>query len=167
MAAEVPIIDLKCAACDLAAEVGQALRRFGFFYVANHDIPHSLLHQQLEQNRRLFDLPAETKNTMPLNVTLDIGYSGGTGTSQSLDPKAGIKAADNKEGFMFTNNAFMGAAPLDPRNSRKYLERDPRLDPKDPLAGATLHWPPGLPGYEPIIRHYFASAYSLNHALNV
>ena len=163
---EVPIVDLKCATCDLASEVGQALKRFGFFYVSNHGVPQELLTSQLEQNRRLFDLPDQVKRSMAFNVTLDIGYTGGTGTSQALDPNAGIQAADTKEGFMLTNNAFMGAAALDPTNPRKFLPRHPHLDPKDPLAGATLHWPPGLPGYERIIRSYFASAYELNYRLN-
>ena len=67
---------------------------------------------------------------------------------------------------MLTNNAFMHAAPLDPQDPRKFLARDPRLNPNDPLAGATLHWPPGLPGYERITRSYFAAAYELNHKLN-
>jgi isopenicillin N synthase-like dioxygenase len=163
---EVPVVDLKCATCDLASEVGQALKRFGFFYVSNHGIPQELLSSQLEQNRRLFDLPDQVKRSMAFNVTLDIGYTGGTGTSQALDPNAGIQAADTKEGFMLTNNAFMGAAALDPTNPRKFLPRHPHLDPKDPLAGATLHWPPGLPGYERVIRSYFASAYELNYRLN-
>ena len=142
---EVPVVDLKCATCDLASEVGQALKRFGFFYVSNHGIPQELLTSQLEQNRRLFDLPDQVKRSMAFNVTLDIGYTGGTGTSQALDPNAGIQAADTKEGFMLTNNAFMGAAALDPTNPRKFLPRHPHLDPKDPLAGATLHWPPAFP----------------------
>ena len=97
---EVPVVDLKCATCDLASEVGQALKRFGFFYVSNHGIPQELLTSQLEQNRRLFDLPDQVKRSMAFNVTLDIGYTGGTGTSQALDPNAGIQAADTKEGFM-------------------------------------------------------------------
>ena len=86
MLEEVPVVDLKCATCDLAAEVGAALRRFGFFYVANHSIPAKLLQDQLEQNRRLFALPPEKTRKMVFNVTLDIGYTGGTGTSQALDP---------------------------------------------------------------------------------
>ena len=162
----MPVIDLACATCNLAAEVGQALQRYGFFYVANHGIPAELLSEQLEQNRRIFDLPAKTKEAMVFNVDLDIGYTGGGGTSQSLDPNVGIEAADTKEGFMLTNNFFMGAAPLDPTHPRKFLARDPRLDPNNPLAGAKLHWPPGLPGYEKVIRSYFASAYSLNYRLN-
>ena len=160
----VPVVDLQCQSCDLAAEVGAALQRFGFYYVANHGIPAHLISEQLEQNKRLFALPSETKNKLAFNVTLDIGYTGGTGTSQALDPNT--QAADTKEGFMFTNNAFMDAAPLDPTNARKFLARDPRMDPTDPLAGATLHWPPGLPGFERVTRDYFAAAYDLNYKLN-
>ena len=162
----VPVVDLACTTCDLASEVGHALQRFGFFYIANHGIPVELLSEQLEQNRRLFDLPAATKNAMAFNVSLDIGYTGGTGTSQALDANAEVRAADTKEGFMLTNNAFMGEAPVNPKSVRQYLARDPRLDPNDPLAGAELYWPPGLPGYEKVIRSYFAHAYDLNYRLN-
>ena len=124
-----------------------------------------MVSEQLEQNKRIFALPSETKNKLAFNVTLDIGYTGGTGTSQALDPNK-PNASDTKEGFMFTNNAYMDAAPLDPTNARKFLARDPRLDPRDPLAGATLHWPPGLPGFERVTRDYFAAAYDLNYKLN-
>ena len=61
---QVPVIDLKCNTCDLVADVGSALQRFGFFYVANHGIPADLIGQQLELNRKLFALPSETKNKM-------------------------------------------------------------------------------------------------------
>ena len=37
---------------------------------------------------------------------------------------------------------------------------------EDPLAGATLRWPPGLPGYERTLRRYFAGAYALSRRLN-
>ena len=57
---------------------------------------------------------------------------------------------------MLTNNAAMNDEPYP--SGAKYR--------KDPLAGATLHWPPGLPGYARVIRSYFSAAYALNDRLN-
>ena len=146
----VPVIDLACARCDLASEVDAALRRFGFFYVRSHGVAESLVHEQFEQSRRLFALPDETKRSLVFNATLDIGYTGGSGTAQALDA-TGRAAVDTKEGFMLTNNGVMdGSAPRE----------------EDPLAGATLRWPPGLPGYQRTLRRYFAGAYALNRRLN-
>ena len=135
---EVPVIDLACTHCDLSTEVGAALRRFGFFYVRHHGVPDLLIAQQFEQSKRLFDLPAATKAGLTFNATLDIGYTGGSGVIQALDPnQTTTSAADTKEGFMHTNNAVMDGTPVRP---------------EDPLHGATLRWPPGLPRYEKVIR---------------
>ena len=141
----VPVVDLQCQSCDLAAEVGAALQRFGFFYCANHGIPAHLISEQLEQNKRLFALPSDTKNKLAFNVTLDIGYTGGTGTSQALDPNT--QAADTKEGFMFTNNAYMDAAPLDPVERAKIPREGSSIGPAGPARRrhvALASWAAGL-----------------------
>ena len=147
---EVPIIDLACTACDLVAEVDAALLRYGFFYVRNHSVHEEAIAGQFEQSRLLFDLPDEVKRGLAFNASLDIGYTGGSGTSQALDPTKPA-AADTKEGFMLTNNGVMLGAPVADA---------------DPLAGATLLWPPGLDEYQAKIRRYFAQAYALNRRLN-
>jgi len=135
MSREVPVVDLACteASCNLAEEVGAALQRFGFFYVRNHGVPESLIARQFKQSRAFFGLSAATKANLTFNATLDIGYTGGSGVSQALDPNATTAtSADTKEGFMHTNNAVMDGTPV-------------KAD--DPLHGATLRWPPGLPTY--------------------
>ena len=154
LAKEVPVVDLQCDTCDLSAEVGFALQRFGFFYVKNHGVHGSLIDNQFDQSRKLFDLPAATKRKLTFNVTLDIGYTGGSGQAQALDETQDVlQAADTKEGFMLTNNAVMD-------------EPYPPVRAADPLAGATLRWPPGIPGYKRAIRSYFAATYALNRKLN-
>eukprot|EP00962_Isochrysis_galbana_P042263 scaffold15735_cov103-Isochrysis_galbana.AAC.3 len=152
----VPTVDLSCTDCDLPSEVGAALRRWGFFYVSGHGVPPSLVDAQFAQSAALFALPEQTKRGLTFDLSLDIGYSGGSGVGQSLDPNA--TATDRKEGFMLTNNAVMeyrvgpGGAPAPPD--------------RDPLRGATLRWPPKLPRYRPVISRYFAVLYALNRRLN-
>ena len=108
---EVPVIDLACTHCDLSTEVGAALRRFGFFYVRHHGVPDLLMAKQFEQSKRLFDLPAATKAGLTFNATLDIGYTGGSGVIQALDPnQTTTSAADTKEGFMHSNISNCAAA---------------------------------------------------------
>ena len=144
----VPVIDLK--GVDIVEKLHAAIRDFGFFYLQNHGVPLSVIANQFEQSRAFFDLPSEEKRLLRFNATLDIGYTGGAGTQQALDPtKAEI--ADTKEGFMLTNNGVM--------DSNSVLS-------DDPLTGATLEWPHGLPAFELAFRAYYKAMYDLNRALN-
>ena len=146
----VPVIDLSLDAAAATALVRSALQDYGFFYVKNHGVPQSLIDAQFEQSRGLFALPAAAKAAMPFNGTIDIGYLGSGG--QSLDAEG--QARDTKEGFMLTNNGV-----FDPSFN---------VTEGDPLAGATLFWPPAdaLPEYEPVLRSYTAALTKLNHQLN-
>jgi isopenicillin N synthase-like dioxygenase len=145
----VPVIDIAAPLADAAAEVGAALRRYGFFYAKNHGVPEELIERQFEAARALFELPSDVKRSLEFVPELDIGYL----NSQALDEESG--AEDTKEGFMLTNNGVMTGA-------------DFVLDPADPLQGATLHWPPSdlLPSYEPTLRHFAAEVTRVNHVLN-
>ena len=106
-AISVPVVDLACDGCDLVAEVGGALQRYGFFYIKNHGVDDKVIADQFTAARRLFALPSPAKQAMVFNATLDIGYTGGTGQAQSLDASKDLSTADTKEGFMLTNNAYM------------------------------------------------------------
>ena len=137
----VPIVDLSRPAAEIVPIVRRALETFGFFYVSNHGVPQELIDAQFEQARGLFALPMEIKASMPFNGTLDIGWLGSGG--QALDEESG--ARDTKEGFMLTNNGV--------------FDRSFELIPGDPLAGATLFWPPAeaLPDYQGVLRAYTAA----------
>ena len=84
----VPVLDLACASCDLSYEVSVALRHLGFFYVRNHGVSPAAIEAQFEASRRLFALPGAAKRALTFNVTLDIGYTGGSGVAQALDTTA-------------------------------------------------------------------------------
>ena len=155
----VPVVDLQCQSCDLAAEVGAALQRFGFFYAANHGIPSHLISEQLEQNKRLFALPSDTKNKLAFNVTLDIGYTGGTGTSQALDPntQAAIPEASCSPA------ARTWTRRRSTRRTRANSSRGPRWI-QGPARGCHVlaSWAAGLRAGD---AYYFA-AYELDYKLN-
>jgi hypothetical protein len=103
---EVPVLDLQDDTDAAAQCMDAALRRFGFFYVRNHGIPEALLAQQcvgkgarlqLDPERasdtgarcrfavaaEIFALPAATKEAMPFDPWLDIGYQ--AAGAQQLD----------------------------------------------------------------------------------
>lgn len=149
---QVPTVDLACTSCILPEQVAHALRRYGFFYLKGHGLPEALITEQFEQSRRLFDLPAADKLGMPFNATLDIGYLGSGGQSLDVSEGGSGAPADTKEGFMLTNNGVM--------------DDDFEVDEADPLAGAELLWPPGLPDFKRIARRYFAGALGVNRVLN-
>jgi len=142
----VPVVDLGRDAERASADVVAALKRTGFFYAENHGIPQFLIDAQFAEAERLFALPPEAKRALEFDVHLDIGYLGAGG--QALDTEEG---RDTKEGFLLSNNGV-----FDPAHN---------VSLEDPLAGATLRWPP-LEGYELILRRYTAACYALNHRLN-
>ena len=146
----VPVIDLSADRDVTVPAVRSALETFGFFYVAKHGVPQTLIDEQFEQSKGLFALPPDAKAAMPFNGTLDIGYLGSGG--QALDEES--TSRDTKEGFMMTNNGVFDAAF--------------NLSVSDPLDGATLFWPPkdALPDYERVLREYTAQLTALNHKLN-
>ena len=146
----VPLVDLAGSFDSTASTVRAALSAYGFFYITNHGVPQELIDRQFEQARLLFEQPAAVKAAMPFNGTLDIGYLGSGG--QALDAEG--RARDTKEGFMLTNNGVFDPSFV--------------LSADDPLAGATLHWPPedALPKYEGVLRAYTAALSRLNRRLN-
>jgi len=55
----IPVVDF--LGNDVPREIHQACRETGFFYVANHGVPQSLIDAQFSEARRFFALPLERK----------------------------------------------------------------------------------------------------------
>merc|ERR1711924_371214 len=75
----IPVIDLapfldgsdKAA---VAAELGAACEKIGFFAVSNHGVPDEVIDNAWGQTRAFFDLDAETKVSMGLNMDAEYPY---------------------------------------------------------------------------------------------
>ena len=135
-AESIPVIDLAESGSlehrkRIAWEIHKACRDTGFFYVANHGVPNSVLTDQLAWAERFFELPFERK----LEINFDqsprrLGYE--PMLRQVLDEGS---APDLKESFMCL------ALPPDVSEREAY---------HDPLN----LWPAGLPGFEAQTRIY-------------
>lgn len=151
---DVPVVDLlgECHET-LVATVDMALRRYGFFYVANHGIEESLLQQQFQVAADIFDLPFDEKRSMPFDPELDIGYVG-SGV-QYLDPNGAVQhSGDTKEQFMMTNNNLI----TDTTNTAT-------TNPDDVFAGSK-NFAPNVPHHSHVTREYGSAAFKLNRRLN-
>lgn len=113
MSASIPIIDLdplrhggEAGLAKVAAELGEACRGVGFFYVVNHGVPAELVAEAFGRSRAFFAEPIADK----LEIAMDVvggnrGYSGFM--REALDPSYG---RDKKEAF----NIGLDLAPDDP-----------------------------------------------------
>lgn len=133
-AQEIPVIDLADSfSADLARRqevawnIHKACRDTGFFYVANHGIPSSVLAAQLEEARRFFALPLEAKMRIAMSKsTCHRGYD--PMHNQALDIDS---PPDLKEGFQFAREL--------PLTHPRVLQGVPNHGPNQ--------WPDELPGF--------------------
>jgi len=123
MATEVPVIDVSSLLNTSASndkirntvsEIGRACRDVGFFYVKNHNIPSSLIHQLFTEAEIFFSQPQEIKNKYLQNPALKTrGYFniGAEKVNNKIDEKefkegthSDYNQGDLKEGYdcMFT-----------------------------------------------------------------
>lgn len=154
----VPVLDLAADRKIQVAALDAALRDFGFFYVQNHGLDVT---PQFEMSRQFFDLPQESKDDMPFDSELDIGYVGrhGQNLDENLndDPSKEMSNNDTKEQFMQTNNCLITAGS-DPSKA-------PTIDPSNVFAGSK-NYQPNIPDYTAVTGHYASQAYQLNQRLN-
>ncbi|MBK19607.1 MAG: penicillin synthase [Rhodospirillaceae bacterium] len=110
-ASNIPVIDIGPSFSDdqsarelIAAEVGNACRDNGFFYISNHGVDQSLIDGAFAEANRFFDQPAEWKDRWKKQ-----GFSNGyePPETQRLDNES---PGDIKESFNFT----MGNVPGTP-----------------------------------------------------
>jgi isopenicillin N synthase-like dioxygenase len=91
----IPVIDLAPAGGSpesVAQEISRACRETGFFLVANHGVPASLVADQFEWSRRLFDLPLEARMAMHMrNSPTYAGYEPVGGQTLDSDTPPDLK----------------------------------------------------------------------------
>ena len=99
VARSIPVVDLQGG--DAPAEIHKACRQTGFFYLANHGVPQSLIDAQFETARRFFTLPAEKKMALHMkNSPSTAGYEPIGGQILDSQDAASEKAPpDLKESF--------------------------------------------------------------------
>ena len=81
--------DIADALCDVCSEVG-------FFYLADHSIPQSLIDCAFESSKKLFALPIHQKEILT-DPILNRGYT--KYEEETLDPKNQPNRGDTKEGY--------------------------------------------------------------------
>jgi isopenicillin N synthase-like dioxygenase len=138
----LPVIDIGGLSSDspidrkaVAENLRAACLDNGFFYIANHGVPASLIDALLEETRRFFDSPASTKSAVDKSLSF---CSRGFEPMRAQTLEAGAPA-DLKESF------YIGPElPLD----------DPRVVARRFNHGPNL-WPAGMPNFQPVTQAYF------------
>ena len=95
----IPVVDFHGR--DVPREIHKACRETGFFYVANHGVPQSLIDAQFECARRFFELPMERKLALHMKKSASTaGYEPiGGQILDSQDAAAEKAPPDLKESF--------------------------------------------------------------------
>jgi isopenicillin N synthase-like dioxygenase len=145
---EVPVLDLTELVQGgpingLARELRHACQTIGFFYVAQHGVPQSVVDDAFEATRRYFGLPLEQR------------------MKDKIDERF-------RRGFMPTGiNQHPGYAP-DLKESYEFCLDLPLTDP-DVVAGRPLHgpnrWPADLPWLRPAAEAYLDATMELGRRL--
>jgi polar amino acid transport system ATP-binding protein len=145
----VPVIDVSALVAGtpgreaVAAEIGQACRAQGFFYVTGHGVDHAICERVVAVSRRFFalDPAAKMQWRMSLGGRAWRGYfpAGGELTSGRPDWKEGL---------------YLGS---------ELSEDDPRVRARTPLHGRNVF--PTLPGFREAALAYLDALTRLGHAL--
>jgi isopenicillin N synthase-like dioxygenase len=141
----VPVIDIgplrdrsEAGLIRVASEVGAAARDIGFFAVANHGVPASIVDAMYAAARAFFALPADVKDELAIERSPQyLGYA--RAELERLDP---ARPGDAKESFN--------------------MGRERAADDPDVLAGTPFVGPnqwPRMPGFRaPMLRYFEALA---------
>ncbi len=138
----VPVIDFGGmltgdpeAKLEVATKLRDACSNVGFFYIANHGIPQSLIDRTFAESERFFRIPAEDKAAIHVKKSSHlIGYVGMG--EENADPTVG--KGDIHEGFDFI------AEDVDTASG--FMEGDFRK--------AGNQWPANLPGFREAMTEY-------------
>jgi len=138
----VPVIDFGGmltgdpeAKAEVAAKLRDACSNVGFFYVANHGIPQTLIDRAFAQSARFFQISAEDKAAIHVKKSSHlIGYIGME--EENADPTVG--KGDIHEGFDFIGE--------DVETTSGFMEGDFRK--------AGNQWPANLPGFRETMTEY-------------
>jgi len=129
---------------NVAMQIGEACREFGFFYIVNHGVDQTLQRRLEHFSRQFFAQPLETK--------LGISMARGGRAWRGYFPVGGELTSgkqDLKEGIYF-------GAELGPGH--------PMVQASAPLHGPNL-FPDGIPQFRETVLNYIAAMTRLGHAL--
>jgi isopenicillin N synthase-like dioxygenase len=142
---EIPVIDFGpfltgdlAARRAVAAQIGQACRDIGFFYLKNHGISEDLVARTFAEAKRFFDQPMDRKLEIDIEKSpCHRGYFKVGG--ENLDPAKQTAGGDLKEGVKI---------------GRDLAADHPLVTAGTPLHGPNL-WPRDLPGWQGAMQSYF------------
>ena len=132
----IPIVDLATGdRSALAAEIGDACRNIGFFYIVNHGVPQTLVDDQFAWTQKLFALPLAEKMAIHMrNSPTTSGYEPvAEQRLDSQDDTAEVAPPDLKESY------YCG---MDVPSSHAFARRRVR-------GIGHNQWPAALPGFRP------------------
>ncbi len=140
----IPIIDLTVSTAEIAAQIHQACRTFGFFYVVGHGIDETL-QQNLETLSRQFFAQEEA---VKIQIKMSLGGKAWRGYFPVGDELTSGQP-DMKEGIYF---------------GQELDQNHPMVTAHAPLHGANL-FPANLPDFKETILEYLAAMTALGHKL--
>lgn len=149
--ARIPVIDFgpmfagePGALESVGAAVLDACERIGFFYIANHGIPESLIDDAFAQSRRFHALPLDEKRKLKLDQ-YNVGFLEMNTSTHRHSTVHKVTKPNQNESFFVTH------------------DRPP--DHPDRIAGKPLrggnYWPEGLPGFRDGVMSYFDAVVAL------
>ncbi len=149
---EIPILDVSAVTSDdpegvdaLAAQIGDACRNIGFFYVTGHGIDPTILRRSFDMAHAFFALPLEQKMAVAMTLSpTNRGYMPFEG--ETLDPE---KPGDLKETFNLGLNLAAD---------------DPEVLAGKPFRGVN-QWP-DLPGFKDAMLAYYDAVWTLGRKLH-
>jgi len=151
----LPIIDLgpyfrgqPGALENLAAEIADACRNVGFFYILHHGVPEELIAEAFAQSKRFHALPLAVKQGLSLDQN-NIGYMAMNTSQQSHSTVHKATTPNQNESFFVTHDR--GPDHPDVRD-------------KTPLRGRN-YWPDDLPGFREGVMAYFRAVNGLGQRL--
>ncbi|HSK02616.1 MAG TPA: 2OG-Fe(II) oxygenase family protein [Kofleriaceae bacterium] len=124
----IPVIDLREPRARVVDEIAAACAAWGFFQIIGHGLDAALIERAVTETRAFFAAPKPAKRTLSRSRENPWGF---------FDRELTKNARDKKEIFDIGPDA--GGAPIE-----------------GPFSGATP-WPSWQPGFEPILRAYFAA----------
>lgn len=151
IAAHIPVIDFgpmfagEAGALErVGAAVRDACERIGFFYIANHGLPESLIEAAFDQSKRFHALPLDEKRKLKLDQ-YNVGFLEMNTSTHRHSTVHKVTKPNQNESFFVTHDR----APDHP----------------DRLAGKPLrggnYWPEGLPGFREGVMAYFDAVVAL------
>ena len=142
---EIPLLDMSsylrgepAAREHVAARLKEISETVGFFYLAGHGIPQSLIDRVFAQSRRFHGLPAEVKDRIPW-VDRDSHKTGYLGVGKERSERTNVNIISDAKNLYARFTIIR--------------ETDPRVE--------TNVWPENLPGFKEVVLEYQAAVEAL------